>query len=172
MKRRQTQKPREPGTLKKAINDLITACGGFEAAHELCRVSVGQLFNYTDPSEKNKDVYMPIDVVRALELACGKPIITSYVLAREGYRLASVAEPANGDPRKLLVRVVRAAGQFCGDAVAALGNGGLTKAESGKLLSQAMEMSAEFGILARTLGRIVETKAEAKTEGGDASPSQ
>jgi hypothetical protein len=67
--------PREHARLAR---QLITACGGLEKAAKACRVSKTELSRYQSPHEGR---YMPVDVLRALECCCGRPIYSGALVA-------------------------------------------------------------------------------------------
>lgn len=73
---------RQYGTLEEATARLIKACGGIDGAAESCRVGRSQLSDYANPNVE--DAYMPADVVRQLETACGQPHVTEYLAACHG----------------------------------------------------------------------------------------
>ncbi len=68
---------RPNGTLKKAHAEPINACGGLEAAAEMCRVSVRSLSNYCNPEQAK--AHMPVEVVQALEWVSRKNPVSSYL---------------------------------------------------------------------------------------------
>lgn len=87
--------PREPASLKEAVTDLVTACGGQDRAAALTRVSPSQIQRYTAPDQH--DYQMPADVVQALEMACGKPLVTRFLAMATGNVLISTG-PGDGLP--------------------------------------------------------------------------
>ena len=78
-------KRRRPGSWKEATAELVRLAGGAEAAAEIVRVGKTQLQRYTDPAEPS--YAMPIDVVIALELVVGSPVVTAHMAARQGHLL-------------------------------------------------------------------------------------
>ena len=87
-------KPRRPGTLKEAVADLVYTCGGQGESARLCRVSKAQVNRYTDDSDDNAKVHMPVDIVALLEEHCGEPIVTRFLAAERNRALDDAAAKA------------------------------------------------------------------------------
>ena len=75
-------KERAPGTLKEAACELVTEAGGAKRAAEIARVGRSQLHRYTDDSDENANVHIPVDVALTLEKHTGRRDVTDW-LARE-----------------------------------------------------------------------------------------
>lgn len=131
-------KPREPGSLKEAETALVGACGGIKRAAQLSRVEKSQMARYTDPA--CDDTHMPADVVRALELHCGAPHVSRFLVMAAGYVALKVPQK---EDRKALMRhlgaIGRKNGQLYGDACEALADGRLSPRERAKVRGEALK---------------------------------
>jgi hypothetical protein len=132
-------KPREPGSLKAATAELVAASGGLDRAAHLVRVGRSTLARYSDPVEAG--VYMPADVVRALELACGRPVVTAYLAAEQGCALSCFKyDPRPATLADDVAELSRDFGVLFGDAAKSLaGSGGaeLGPADAQRLIADA-----------------------------------
>lgn len=114
-------KPRESGSLKEAVAQLVMACGGQREAAGLTRVSPAQMARYTDDSEDNTLCNMPVDIVRVLEHESGRPIVTRYLAAIEGRALLDLELPIlDVTPAEKLAHVAEKSGKLLADAARAL----------------------------------------------------
>ena len=86
------------GDLKAAVRALLHACGGEAKAAERCRVSKSTLSEYGNPG--HRDRHMPVDVVLALEGACGKLPVTEHMARAHGAVLLKL-EPAESSAQWL-----------------------------------------------------------------------
>ena len=79
-------------TLKTSFRLLVQACGGVHAAAEACRARKSAIEQYYSTRAECHTVFPPVDVVAALERACGRPLVTEALA-----RLADdEAAPAGG----------------------------------------------------------------------------
>ena len=116
-------KPREPGSLKQATEMLIAACGGIEASAKLARVGKSTIARYSDPAAD--DCYIPADVIRALELHCGDPIVTRYLAAEQGCAMSVVKyDPSPDQLADDMGRLADDIACLTKDAMKALATGG------------------------------------------------
>lgn len=133
------QIPREPGSLKDAEAALVKACGGLIRAAALTRVRKAQLHRYTDPSEP--ECHMPADVVVALELASGQPIVTQFLALQSAGVFMPL--PKVGPEKKTymahLGAIGKDTGQFYAEACEALQDGSLSKKERAKVKAEAIK---------------------------------
>ena len=128
---------RAPGTLKQAYRDLITGCGGFEAAALKVRVSVSQLNRYTDPTIDREDVHMPSDIVAALEAHCGRPIVSGWLAQAVGFRLVAVEPSEPSGLHDLVTASIDATSTLTKTSLASLAAGAVTPTQAGKIRHEA-----------------------------------
>lgn len=139
------QKEREPASLKEAIAELINRCGGIEGAAKKTRVSRSQIARYSDPA--HDDVHMPVDVVRALELACGEPIVTRYLASELGALLIPLhPKPDAPHYSEHLAQLGREGGKLYGEAAEMLGRGKTPK-KAALVLREAMKTATALAEL-------------------------
>jgi hypothetical protein len=125
-------KPRAPGSLKAATDRLIAACGGVEAAANLSRVGKSTMQRYGDA--ECPESYMPVDVVRALELHSGEALVTAYLAAELGCEVHAVAyDRDHGAIAADIARLSQDFGRLFADSAKALamGEAGITAAQAG-----------------------------------------
>jgi hypothetical protein len=85
-------KPRPAGSLKAAVSALVAAAGGLDRAAERTRLSRSRIHACTDDAERDR--HLPVDVLLALELQAGAPVVTRYLAAEQGCALLELAAPA------------------------------------------------------------------------------
>ncbi|MDB5415083.1 MAG: hypothetical protein JWR10_3418 [Rubritepida sp.] len=113
-------------------HQLVQTCGGYEAAAAIpgVRVSWQQLQNYCS---MDKPLVAPIDVVAALEVVAGKPLVTAELARLSGHGLIRRVVMASGELATRMARI----GCECGEAFAtwatAMADGKLTGPELIKL---------------------------------------
>lgn len=133
------QIPREPGSLKDAEAALVKACGGLDKASALTRVKPSQMQRYTAPGEP--DCHMPADVVMALEMHCGQPVVTQFLALQAGGVFLPL--PKHGVDRKSYMRHLGAigkdTGQLYSQACEALADGNLTSRERSKVRAESIK---------------------------------
>jgi hypothetical protein len=147
------QLPRQAASLKAAAAALVNACGGIEPAAKLTRVSASQLQRYTADSEP--DYQMPVDVVRALELHCGDPIVTRF-LAFENSQLLVPFEP--GKSAGLMAHlgaIGRDTGKMYAEACQGLADGTLTAREAEKVMREGYSLVTTVSALVADLRAVV-----------------
>jgi hypothetical protein len=134
------QKSRDPASLKEAVARLVNLTGGIEAAAKISRVSKSQIARYTDPA--HDDCHMPVDIVRALEINGGDPVVTRY-LASEAHALVVPLHPEKDhEPyASRLARIGREQGKFFGDACELIAKGRTPK-NAAHVLKEAMYLAA------------------------------
>lgn len=149
------QKPRMPGSLKEAVADLVAACGHQSDVANLVRVSRSQLNRYTDDSDDNANVHMPVDIVLALERHCGAPIVTRYLASVQAHALigVNVTESATHEPYpKVLSRIGRETGRLFAEATDAMASGKLSPRAAGNVRREALALIAACACLLSDLG--------------------
>lgn len=75
-------KPRQPGSVKAAVQAVVTKAGGNGAAGELLGKSSSQVHRYTDPGEP--EYHMPVNAVLTLQRASGCTAVTEFLAAEMG----------------------------------------------------------------------------------------
>lgn len=75
-------KPRQPGSLKAAVQTVVTKAGGNGPAGELLGKSSSQVHRYTDPGEP--EYHMPVNAVLMLQRASGCAAVTEFLAAEMG----------------------------------------------------------------------------------------
>jgi hypothetical protein len=131
-------KPREPGSLKQAQADLVEDCGGLDRAAGLTRVRRTQMGRYTDPADPETN--MPADVVQALELHCGNPHVSRFLLLAAGYIAVPVPKKeSHPELMRHLSGVLRKTGNLSGHACDAMADGKLSIKECALLRGEAMK---------------------------------
>lgn len=131
-------KPREPASLKEAQAALVAACGGLDAAAGLSRVRRSQMARYTDPADD--DTNMPADVVAALQLHCGQPIVSRFLDLAVGFVAVPVPKAESHDSlMKYLATIGKEQGELFKHACEALADGSLTRSEKAKVRGETMK---------------------------------
>lgn len=156
-------KPRQPASLKDAVSDLVTACGGAPRAADVARVGKGQLFRYTDDSEDNADRHMPVDVVRALEGLCGDPVVTRFLAAEAGAVLLMVGQrpvDLSGEWSVRLSTLAKETSDVFGKFALALADGRIGRREAGEAIEEIDEAMAQLADLRAALRAIADGEAE------------
>lgn len=85
----------QPGVylrIKAEFRALCSAAGGYEAAAEITRGGTATLHRHGDA--RRPDLFPAVDAVVDLELASGRPLVTAYMAALQGYRLEPVERRA------------------------------------------------------------------------------
>jgi hypothetical protein len=135
-------KPREQGSLKEATAQLITACGGQKKAAELVRVKPTQLGKYSDSDPRFDDCFMPVDIVTALEAACGEPIVTRYLALARGALVIDLPKAGDGPYSEKLARMAKEGGQTFAAGARAISDGKITLREARAAKSEALELAS------------------------------
>lgn len=148
------QKPRMPGSLKEAVADLVAACGHQSDVARLVRVSRSQINRYTDDSDENANVHMPVDIVFALERHCGNPIVTRFLASSQARVLldVKVTEEHHQSYAAVLSKVGRETGRLFAEATSAMVDGRLSPREAGKVRREALALIAACACLLSDLG--------------------
>lgn len=94
------QKDRPAGTLKASVAELVEACGGTVETARLLGKSKSQVQRYTDPEYPDE---IPAADVLALELACGRMIVTGYLAHEQSAALLKL--PAGVTDGRIYVSV-------------------------------------------------------------------
>lgn len=141
-------KIRTAGTLKAAAAGLIEACGGFPAAARIARVGRSQLFRYTDDSEENAGINIPVDVVDTLEGYCGVPAVTEWLAHQRGHLLVPVAlDPAGETLHEDVAEIAEHAAKLFAEFARAVKDGRIDKGEAEAMLRTGDAMVREYAHL-------------------------
>lgn len=97
--------------LKQLTHELVLLCGGYEAAAAIpgVRVSWQQLQNYC---HMDKPLLAPIDVIAALEVVAGQPLVTQELARLSGWGLIRRVKIASGELAARMATI----GKECGEA--------------------------------------------------------
>ena len=151
-------KPRSPGTLKQATDQLIGNCGGSTALSQLdgCRVSKQTLFAYSDgDGDDARHKYMPVDVVLFCEQICRDPVLTRYLAAEQGHTLIPIVFDC--DVERLsptTARAAQVASEVFATMATALASGVVTNGDAGKAIVEIDEALKAFATLRGHLAAI------------------
>lgn len=144
---------RPAGTLKQATAELVACLRGQARAAMLCGVSQTMVMKYTVDSEEFADTTIPVGRLLSLELAAGKPFVTSFLAAENNCVLLPI--PKVIDKGQLAERASKVGSTFgplfedVSTALSPMGDGGasVTRKEAGclvadldALIQAAMEM--------------------------------
>lgn len=121
---------RRRGTLKEAVTELIGAVGGLERAAALTRVSPSTLQKYSSPNEEHEQRHMPVDVVRALEAAAGRPVVTRFLAAELGCTIERIGGDAVDCLGEASARAIHEAADVSAVTVKALADGVIEQHEA------------------------------------------
>lgn len=154
-------KVREPGSLKEAVGLLVYMCGGASRASEMMpgRVSGSQINRYTEDSEANATMHMPVDVVRCLERACGTPVVTSYLAMAA--RSLLVALPGAGREHgylESLGEIGEETGDLFRTITGALADGKVEPGEAAEMKARALQLATGLAVLVARLDRVIDSK--------------
>lgn len=117
-------KPREPGSLKDAVARLVGLVGGQREAARDARVSPSQMQRYTDDSDAHSTTHAPVDIVVALELRAGDPVVTRCMAQRQGYILLHVGRDHAAVPIcDAMAELAKDSGDMLHDALKAFARG-------------------------------------------------
>lgn len=132
-----SMKPREPGSLKEALDRLIAARGGLVPAAESTGGLIGKslLHRHADPDEPR--CALPLDVLEALEAAVGEPTVSLWLIRRLGWEAFPVAhEPGTGPWHSDLAEACRDSGEAAAVIMTALADGNVDREEAGRGLRE------------------------------------
>lgn len=141
-------KPRDLGTLKGAVTQLIEYCGGLDRAALMSRVSASSLARYSDPAEATS--HIAADVALALEIAAGAPIVSRFMAAEQGFALV----PSGAEVMPVERRFADAAASIAGmmsHYAAALADGQISEDERQQLLGDVAKIETQMTNLRRAL---------------------
>mgnify|MGYP001319023684 CR=1 FL=1 len=98
--------------LKAEFRGLCNAVGGYEAAADITRGTTATLHRHGDP--KRLDLFPAVDAVLDLEMTTGKPLVTAFMAAAQGYRLEPMTRRAGTDegPGLGVLSVMKEVGEF------------------------------------------------------------
>lgn len=120
--------------LKASFRALIGRVGGLDAAAACCRLGRSQLAAAYAPGEAA--TYPPADVIAALEVVAGEPLVTAELARQAGYRLVALDPPAESDALILprVAALMRETGTLAADVADALADGAVSARERRELL--------------------------------------
>lgn len=127
--------------LKTAFRDLVlNRIGGVDAADATMGVRVGrsQLGSYLNPHE---DAFPRVDVVVALEIAAGEPVVTSEMARRNGCSLIPLEARGPGDLAQGMAKLGGEVGQVFQAFADGLANDGrLTTDEIDRMMREHLDV--------------------------------
>lgn len=142
----------------------MEACGGSRRAADVARVGKASLFRYTDDSDDNATRHMPIDVVRALEQMCGRPVVTRFLAAETGYVMTQV--PEGGQLRLDWSLRLADLAKENSDVFAKFGeilaDGKISRLEAGQAIQEVDEAMALMGAIRQVLRDIADGEGESQ----------
>jgi hypothetical protein len=151
---RRYYKVREPGTLKAAEAALIAACGGPVAAADKCSVGKTVLQQASDADHPTRHLSLP--VVAQLERACGKPIVTSFLAAEQGYVIEKIGDQ-NLDALPVCIgRITSEMGELLSAAALDMRAGRLSHANATLVARETDDVIAALLILRAGARRVME----------------
>lgn len=135
--------------LKSAFRDLVlNRIGGIDAAAVTAGVLVGrsQIGSWLNPHE---DAFPRVDVVVALEVAAGAPVVTAEMARRSGHALIPVTADGDGRLAEDMAAFGRGAAELFASYADAMADGRVTVTELQQLASRLGEvMRVTHGALA------------------------
>lgn len=149
-------KPTDPGRLIAAVTRLIVANGGELAASHVegARVGKSEMQRYTD-SDDFRNRHMPVDIVAALERACGRPIVTEFLAAEAGAVLLPVPRAVTGEWLAEITRLTDENADVIREVCKSLdGDGEITAPEAGRIIAEIDEDIAVKAALRARLMKI------------------
>lgn len=154
---------REPGSLKEAQQQLVSAVGGLDASVECSRVMRSQMARYTSANEDDQFTNMPVDVMLRLEEAIKArgeaPIVLHYIACQLGYLLVPVDDGDEADNiHRHMAQIGSESGALFSDAHAALEDGVVTPHEAGRMKRSAVRLAGALSRLTHRLNGIIHRK--------------
>lgn len=128
---------REIATLKEAVTDLVSACGGQERSAAMTRVSPSQMQRYTAPDQS--EYQMPVDVALALEMSSGNPIVTQFMAAQTGHVLISTKPDDETPLSQDIATVGRDTAKLFEEWALAMRDGKISKQEAAGIEKRALD---------------------------------
>jgi hypothetical protein len=124
--------------LKTATKQLVTLCGGLEAAASCTRVGTSQLSDY---GNINSEKVVPADVALDLEVIAGGAPVTATLARLQGYALVRVIPlREQSELATMLARIGKDTGELFSTAAVALSHKTPTVKERNKLISELDEL--------------------------------
>ncbi len=134
-------KPRPAGTLKKAMADLIEACGGLVRVADLLDVSTSQAQRYADGTE------MKPSQIRILERESGQPIVTAFMAAEARHALVPLVFEAGSPLASDMARYGEQSSQLFARYCAAMADGRLSSQEAAELKEGILRVFGALGAM-------------------------
>ena len=141
------QKPRQPGTTKEVVSQLIEQAGGPKRAAVSIGVEIAQAYAFTDPAQNKEIKY---DQVRRLVLATGATAAAEDLAALAG----GVFIPLRSDsdaPEVAICRTPREYAQLMELALTAMRDGRVDHLEASGLIKAARDLHHVTGCLVAAL---------------------
>lgn len=136
--------------LKALFRELVRLVGGLDAAATCVRVRRSQLASYYDMA---CELFAPIDVVVALEVIAGAPLLTTEMARRGGYALIPLDLQAKGELGSGVANLVRETSEATVAYVEASADGEYTLPEIDRMLRENLDVSrtaqSNIGLLTR-----------------------
>ncbi|WP_421787952.1 phage regulatory CII family protein [Hyphobacterium sp.] len=145
--------------LKIATRELISRCNGIESSALVdgCRVGKSNISRYQ--SKGDREIFIPIDVLLALELDCGDPVITKTLARLNGYEMFQLPDAvgSRGPIHKQLLKVFKESGDvFTQGAKALEDDNHVSPVEAQALLKETNEALIAFIALQRLLQKRIQ----------------
>jgi hypothetical protein len=150
---RRYYKDREPGTLKAAEAALIAACGGPVAAAGKCSVGKTVLQQASDGDHPTRHLSLP--VVAQLERACGKPIVTTFLAAEQGFVLEKLGPVNLAELPVIIGRITTEMGELLSAAALDMRSGQLSRANAAIVRRETDDVIAALLILRAGAGKVM-----------------
>nr|WP_314074441.1 hypothetical protein [uncultured Roseococcus sp.] len=139
--------------LKALFRELVRLAGGLDAAATCVRVGRSQLASYYDMT---CELFAPIDVVVALEIIAGVPLVTTEMARRSGYSLIPMDLQAKGELGCGVASLVRETGEATAAYVEASADGRIDLPEIDRMLRENQDVfrtaQNNIGVLTRMRG--------------------
>ena len=169
-------RPAPTGTLKDATAQLIDANGGMVQAAERTRVGPSTLSNYANPYADTK-IFIPADVIAALELASGCHAVSDYLVWLRGGVVINLPSPDGGDVfsleewREQTAAAVEQFGSGLAKAGECLKQQKLTREDRGTLKGQIQELIQRLATAYYAIDRVDESNPLALPSNPSKSPN-
>lgn len=154
-------KPRQPGSLKAAVQTVVTKAGGNGPAGELLGKSSSQVHRYTDPGEP--EYHMPVNAVLMLQRASGCAAVTELLAAEMGGVVLWLPAADGGDVARDFAALGEMASKLFADYGAALAGpdspGRVDAGEAARMVAVADRLMAALAHLRGDLKLISESGA-------------
>lgn len=127
-------KPREAGSLKLAVLELVNACGGPKVVASLLGCSAQHVARMTDDAHPKTE--MSLSRVLVLQSVCGQRIVTEYLAAEQGCIVEQMHLGAHQSLPIVLGRVTSEMGELLSAAAKDVQGGTLTATNAATVLDE------------------------------------